>query len=78
MSTVFLLVLHFLERFQQRQVLVFPAQALDVGAGDGFQQNPFRRGDHGGLRAVLNLKFPAELAGNDHLPFRAETDGVQL
>ena len=78
MSAVFLLALHLLERLHQGQVLVFSAQALDVGAGDGFQQNAFGRGDHGGLRAVLNLKLLAQAAGNDHLAFRAEIYGVKF
>src|SRR5258708_39618080 len=78
MSAVFFLALHFLERLHQRQVLVFSAQAFDVGAGDGFQQNAFGRGDDGGPGAFLNLEFLAEAAGNDHPAFGAKVHRLQL
>src|ERR1035437_859533 len=77
-SAVFLLTLHFLERLHQGQMLVFSAQAFDVGARDWFQQNALRRGNDGGLGAVLNLELLAQAAGNDHLALGAEAYGIQL
>src|SRR5271155_3596892 len=77
-SAVFFLALHFLERFHQRQGLVFPAQAFDVGAGDGFEQDAFGRGDDRGARAFLDLKFLPQPARNHYLAFRAEIDRLCL
>src|ERR1700679_1787404 len=70
---------HFFGKgFAARFAFQDAAQPPDAGGGNRLEQDAVGRGFHHGPRAVLDLEFLAEAAGDDHLAFRAETDSVQL
>ena len=48
------------------------------GAGDGLDEDAVGRGNHVGAGAFLDLELFAEPAGNDHLAFDGEINGIGL